>query len=217
MGDAPAAAITAGIIDSNHTDLRRAAAQALAWTTPANDTQALHAALRRSDTEVKHAAALGLAWLGDPSGLSVLTPPPPPPAGRRRATRKRASAKTAQLPADGALFAALVLDERDRIPAALDSDDHKIRALALRLILMIEWREGDAVTDWCLAALDRRAAGWPSRRCARDLERRARARRLARPAQRRSAVQRARQGPAACRRSHSADCHCGSADGALRR
>lgn len=155
LGHAPAAAIAAGIIDSNHTDMRRAAAQALAWTTPADDTQALHAALRHSDTEVKHAAALGLAWLGDPSGLSILTPPPPPPpsSGRRRATRKRSTPNTAQVPADAALFAALALDDRDRILAALDSDDRTIRQLALRLIFMIEWREGDAVPDWCLAAL----------------------------------------------------------------
>lgn len=153
LGHAPAAPLATGFIGSNQADLRRAAADALAWTTPADDTRALHAALRHSDAQVKQSAALGLAWLGDPSGLSILTPPPAQPSGRRRAARKRTTANTNQPPADAALFAALALNDRDRILAALDSDDRKIRTLALRLILMIEWREGDAVPDWCLAAL----------------------------------------------------------------
>ena len=155
LGHAPAAPVAAVLIESNLTDLRRAAAKTLAWTTPADNTQALHAALRHSDAEVKHTAALGLAWLGDASGLSILTPPPPPAptSGRHRSARKRTSANPNQPAADAALFAALALDDRDRILAALDADDAAISKLAMRVILMIEWREGDAVPDWCLAAL----------------------------------------------------------------
>ena len=155
LGHAPAAPIAAGLIDSTLTDIRRAAAETLAWTTPAGDTQALHVALRHSDAVVKQTAALGLAWLGDASGLSILTPPPAPAPtpGRRRAARKRTAASTNQPAPDAALFAALALNDRDRILAALDSDSAVITKLATRMILMIEWREGDAVPDWCLAAL----------------------------------------------------------------
>lgn len=153
LGHAPAAPLAAALLDSPKTELRRAAAHALAWIS--TDPAPLLAALRHSDAEVKQAAALGLAWLGDPSGMAILAPPPPPPSQhtRRGRHKKRATPTPKGAPADAALFAALALGDRDRILAALDHADSTFRRLALRLILLIEWREGDALPDWCLAAL----------------------------------------------------------------
>src|SRR5690606_7512225 len=60
------------LLDSPHAEIRKQAAHALAWVAPAESTGSLQEALSHSDPEVRHRAALGLAYLGDPSVLPLL-------------------------------------------------------------------------------------------------------------------------------------------------
>ena len=154
------------LLDHGEAEIRRAAAQALAWCVAPKHPDALKEALRHTDGAVKQAAGLGLAWLGDPTGASVVFPKTAVDtgsggrqgkAGKRKATQKRskrsAEATHAGAPPGDALIAALALDADDLFLAYLDHTDTAVRARALRLLMLQEWSENDGVPDRCLAAL----------------------------------------------------------------
>lgn len=140
-------------------EIRKGAAEALAWADSAEDPAALKATLRHGDAEIRMIAALGLARLGDDTGASLLFAhhagdgDTGGSGGRRRATRRSAAPTYAGASAESALVAALTLDAEDIFLSYLDHRDDTIRQRALILLLMMEWRENDGVPDRCLAAL----------------------------------------------------------------
>lgn len=156
LGDPQGAGAARPLLDHKHPDIRRAAARTLAWCQPTGDLSPLYEALRHDDAEVKRVAALGLAWLGDPRGSSLIfTAPQPTTSGGRRKKKKKpavAASGSGAEPAE-ALIAAMTLDQEDLFLSFFDHDNDQVRERALRLHLMQEWRENDGVPDRCLAGL----------------------------------------------------------------
>jgi ParB family transcriptional regulator, chromosome partitioning protein len=154
LQEAKAAEPAAALLADPDAALRAAAARTLAWCAP---VEHLRDTLRHTDPAVQRAAALGLAWRGDPSGASILFPPAPAPAPAKRgrkAVRRKAAAASAPSgdPGEG-LVAAMTLGDQDLFLSWLDHDDARIRTRALRLMMLHEWCENDGVPDRCLAAL----------------------------------------------------------------
>ena len=139
LGDPAASHSVLPLLQSKEAQLRKAAANALSWMARpdnANAVFALQAALQHSDVAVQTEAALGLAFVGDPAGASLIFSPgkaAPPPAR--------------------ALLAALALGNEDLLVSFLDHADDKLRDRALLLLMMREMVEADGVPDRCLAAL----------------------------------------------------------------
>ncbi|WP_165247641.1 HEAT repeat domain-containing protein [Paludisphaera soli] len=145
LEDASALTVLIPLIDGPHEPIRRAAARALASVAPPDRPAALRDAMRHHDPAVRDLAALGLAYLGDASaGPLVLSD----------------SAKS--LGPDEKIAAALALSGTaagdGHLVASLDDKDDTVRARALLLLLLMEWkapREGLAPG---LAALASREA-----------------------------------------------------------
>ncbi len=138
LGEPAARKDVQALIDHKDSNIRKAAATALAWMARPGELDELRDALQHSDKAVRREAALGLAYCGDPGGASILFAD-----GRR---------SPSDLPT---LYAALALgtEAEDVFLAFLDVDDRNTRRRALLLLLLQELREGDGVPDRCLAAL----------------------------------------------------------------
>lgn len=108
---------TAALLSSEDAEIRGAAARTLAWV--ASDPEALKARIQHSDQKVRYTLALGLAWRGDPAGAALLF-------GGKAGGADRASA-------------ALGLGDDEQLLSLLDASDAKVRARALRIVLLIEW------------------------------------------------------------------------------
>lgn len=108
---------TAALLSSDDAEIRGAAARTLAWV--ASGPEALKARIQHSDQKVRYTLALGLAWRGDPGGAALLF-------GGKAGGADRASA-------------ALGLGDDEQLLSLLDASDAKVRARALRIVLLIEW------------------------------------------------------------------------------
>src|SRR5262249_39103218 len=72
LGDSGALTDILPLLESQHANVRKAAARALIWVSPTNAPEALRQALQHSDNQVKYLAALGLAYAGDPLVASLV-------------------------------------------------------------------------------------------------------------------------------------------------
>lgn len=134
------AAAVAALVRHKDKPVREAAARALGGVSrPDGDLAPLKEALSAPDNEVKLEAALGLAEVGDPTGLPLI----------------RGLATAAAAPASRALAAAVALGPKaeDLLLAFLDHADEKVRSRALVLVMLMEAAENDGAPHRCLAAL----------------------------------------------------------------
>lgn len=145
LGDASALTALIPLVDSPHEPIRRGAARALAALTPPDRTAALRDALRHHDPAVRDLAALGLAYLGDASaGPLVLS------------DSARSLGPAEKLAAALALSGTAAGD--GYLVASLDDKDEKVRARALLLLLLREWKAPRENLALVLAALAGREA-----------------------------------------------------------
>ena len=142
-GDPAAVAPVRWLLGSPHARVRKAAAAALVWCSRPAEADALRQALPHADPEVRHRAALGLAYLGDASVLPQLL-----------------SDQLANTVGAGAVLAAAVAlgPAGDRLLAVfLDNADDTLRNRAVVVELLLELR-GDGSAGRCLECL---SAGGP--------------------------------------------------------
>ena len=138
LGEPAAVAPIRWLLGSSHARLRKAAASALVGCSRLDSADGLRQALPHSDPEVRHRAALGLAYLGDASVLPQLLSEP--------------LANT--VGAGSVLAAAVALGAAgDRLLAVfLDHADDALRNRAVQVELLLELR-GDGSAERCLECL----------------------------------------------------------------
>ncbi len=143
LGDPAAVAPVRWLLGSQHARLRKAAAEALAWSSRPGDTDAVRQALPHADPEVRHRAALGLALAGDTSALGQLL-----------------SEDLARGLGPGVVLAAAVAlgpaGER-AVAGFLDHADEAIRDRALLVHLLLELRDATGTARRCLECLSAKA------------------------------------------------------------
>lgn len=139
----------AALLDRPEAGIRAAAAVALAWTSRPDQADALRAGLRHTDEAVRLQCALGLAFNGDPAGLSLITAQPAPAQKGRNAT------KGPSLPESAQLQAAVALGEHGtpNLLRLLDSPSDPIRRQATLAVLLLDLAEGGDPPPRLLSAL----------------------------------------------------------------
>ncbi len=139
LGDPAALTALIPLLDSRHGALRKEAALALARVSPADRLDALRGALGHSDPEVKYRAAYGLACLGDAGVASLVF-----------------SADGGKIISiGGQIAAALALGPagEGQLIAFLDDPKDEVRARALLLLMMREWKAPQGNAARVLACL----------------------------------------------------------------
>ncbi|MBX2799198.1 MAG: HEAT repeat domain-containing protein [Myxococcales bacterium] len=121
LRDPAAVGPVTALLDDEDGELRVAAARTLAWVAPGAAT--LSSRIQHSDEAVRHKLALGLAWRGDPTGAPLVF-------GGSSSGADRVSA-------------ALGLSDDEQLLSLLDASDRSVRALALRVVLLLEWVRRD--------------------------------------------------------------------------
>ena len=119
--------------------IRKEAAWALVWCSRPDSLDALRATLQHSDPQVKHLAALGLAYAGDPLASSILF----------------ASSASQYLSSEERLAAALTLGSvgEDQLITFLDDADESLRKQTLLILMLLELKTHEGNPSRCLAAL----------------------------------------------------------------
>lgn len=144
LGDPAAVAPVRWLLGSGQARIRKAAAEALAWSSRPDSLDGLRQALPHADPQVRHRAAFGLAVLGDPSVLGQLS------------TEEIAR----DLGPGAVLAAAVALGPAGERTAAtfLDHADEPVRGRALLVHLLLELRDASGTARRCLECLSARAA-----------------------------------------------------------
>jgi ParB family chromosome partitioning protein len=143
LGDPAALASLVPLLQSKHPSLRKLAARALAWAALPHHQETLRQALQHADPQVKYAAALGLAYAGDPLVASLVF-----------------SAPAAEvLSKDEQLVAALTLGPagEDRLALFLDDSDEALRTRALIVQMLLELKSPLGAPARCLTCLSARS------------------------------------------------------------
>ena len=139
LGDPAALTALIPLVDSKHGALRKEATMALARVSPADRLDALRGALGHADPEVKYRAAYGLACLGDAGVASLVF--------------SDAGGKIISI--GGQIAAALTLGAagEGRLIAFLDDPKDEVRARALLVLMMREWKAPQGNAARVLACL----------------------------------------------------------------
>ncbi len=143
LGDPAALAPLVPLLQSKVPSLRKLAARALAWAALPHHPETLRQALQHADPQVKYAAALGLAYAGDPLVASLVFSDP-----------------AAQvLSKDEQLVAALALGPagEDRLALFLDDADEAVRTRALLIQMLLELKSPSGAPARCLTCLSARS------------------------------------------------------------
>jgi len=144
LGDPAALAPLVPLLQSKLPSLRKLAAKALAWAALPHHPETLRQALQHADPQVKYAAALGLAYAGDPLVASLVF-----------------STQAAEvLSKDEQLVAALTLGPagEDRLALFLDDADEGLRTRALVVQMLLEQKSPLGAPARCLTCLSARSA-----------------------------------------------------------
>ena len=144
LGDPAAVAPIRWLLGSDHARVRKAAADALAWSSRPDSLDGLRQALPHADPEVRHRAGFGLALLGDASAVARLLDD----------EFARTMGPAARLEAVAALGDA----GEAGLAAHLDHPDESIRARALLVHLLRESRDAAGTARRCLECLSARSA-----------------------------------------------------------
>jgi ParB family chromosome partitioning protein len=144
LGDPRALPVVVPPLDGPHAKLRKAAARALVWVARPDTADALRAAMRHSDPEVKFRGALGLAYLGDATVLPLLGSDA---AGGVVSPAEQFTATVALGPAAGVQGTVF-----------LDSADENLRDRALVATLLLELKDAGGVPEKCVECLSAKAA-----------------------------------------------------------
>jgi ParB family chromosome partitioning protein len=139
LGDPSALGALVPLLQSEHASARELAARALAWCALPHHAETLRAALQHADPQVKYAAALGLAYAGDPLVAALVFSEP---AGR-------------VLSKDQQLVTALALGPagEEQLAVFLDADDEALRQRALLVQMLLELKAPRGAPARCLACL----------------------------------------------------------------
>jgi ParB family chromosome partitioning protein len=139
LGDPAALASVNKLSDHKNPLIRAAAAKALVWTVRQDSQDAAQAALRNADPQVKHRAALALAYWGDVSAATLVF----------------SEAGQNVLEVAERLSAALALERvaEDQLASLLDGSNETLRQVALALLLLLELKDHSGAPHRCLAAL----------------------------------------------------------------
>jgi ParB family chromosome partitioning protein len=142
LGDPSSLPTIIPLLDSPHAAIRWQAARALTWVARDETLAAPRQALPHADPEVKYHAALGLAYAGDATMSSLVFSTE---AAKVLSVGERLGAAAALGPAG-----------EDRLAVFLDHDKEPVRARALLLLLMRQWKDPDATAARLLAGLSAR-------------------------------------------------------------
>jgi ParB family chromosome partitioning protein len=143
LGDPAALAPLVPLLKDNNPSIRKLAARALAWVALPHQQETLRQALQHSDPQVKYAAALGLAYAGDPLVASLVF----------------SDTAGSVLSKDEQLVAALTLGPagEDRLALFLDDADEAIRTRALIIQMLLELQSPQGAPSRCLTCLSARS------------------------------------------------------------
>ncbi|PJB38675.1 MAG: hypothetical protein CO108_18585, partial [Deltaproteobacteria bacterium CG_4_9_14_3_um_filter_63_12] len=152
LGDPDTAQAIAELLTFDEAPIRAAASNALAYCAHAGNLDLLRAALQHSDNNVCYNAAAGLAFCGDPVGLSVIFVN----AEKSRGRKTRLGQK--ELPPDLTFYALLVslaLEKQgeDAFLSFLDHPDADLHTHALLMALMLDLASDRCDPRRCLAAM----------------------------------------------------------------
>jgi ParB family chromosome partitioning protein len=139
LGDPQALRDVVPLLESPHAALRKAAAAALVWVARDDTAASLRAALQHSDPQVKYRAALGLAFLGDPTVAPLVRSEA---AGGVLGAANQFTATVALGPQAGAALAVY-----------LDHPDEPLRNRALLVLMLLELKDTDGVPEKCVECL----------------------------------------------------------------
>lgn len=124
----------APLLESDASSIRRAAAQTLLWCCDASQQAVLNKALQHQDSQVKHAAALGLALLGKELGKE-----------QSNGLAMQLALEQSQTQADKLLCIGALLGFEDtfadRLSFYLDDDEHLVRVTALITHLLLSYQK----------------------------------------------------------------------------
>ncbi len=139
IGDAQVLKPVLPLVDGPHANLRKAAAEVVAWSARPGDEPTLRGLLPHADTEVKLRAAFGLAYLGDASVAPIVLH------------------DAGSLGADVQFAAAVALGGDNALGLFLDSPADRLRTTAVLMQLLLELRGPTGVPTHLLACLSAKA------------------------------------------------------------
>jgi ParB family chromosome partitioning protein len=143
LGDPAALAPLVPLLQSKLPSVRKLSARALAWAALPHHRETLRQALQHADPQVKYAAALGMAYAGDPLVASLVFSEP----------------AAALLSRDEQLVAALTLGlaGEDRLALFLDDADEALRWRTLVIEMLLELKSPSGAPARCLTCLSARS------------------------------------------------------------